>query len=126
MDTVRIWEDPTSTLGEDVIEYDVEAADGSLGTVVRLSRIPGFDHLVVDAGVWKFGRSVVVPAGLVTEVDMAGRTVKVRCGKDEIKAAPRFERDNDTSDLFYLRRLGTYYESLMAARTGEVRDAEDG
>lgn len=126
MDTVRIWEDPTSALGEDVIEYDVEAEDGSLGTVVRLSRIPGFDHLVVDAGVWKFGRSVVVPAGLVTEVDKAGRTVKVRCGKDEIKAAPRFERDNDTSDLLYLRRLGTYYESLMAARTEEVRDAEGG
>ncbi|MFF1464820.1 PRC-barrel domain containing protein [Streptomyces sp. NPDC058330] len=115
MDATWIWQGPASALGTDVIDYSVEAEDGSLGTVVRLSQTPGFDHLVVDAGVWKFGRSVVVPAGLVTAVDHAARAVKVRCTKDEIKGAPRFERDHDTSDLFYLNRLGTYYESLMAA-----------
>ncbi|MFE3516148.1 hypothetical protein [Streptomyces sp. NPDC059166] len=98
---------------DDVIGYEVEARDGSVGPVVRLSPVPGFDHLVVDAGVWKFGRSFVVPAGLVTAVDDGGRVIRVGCDKEQIKDAPRFERDQDTGDLFYLRRLGAYYESLV-------------
>ncbi|MBL1290161.1 hypothetical protein PV394_05110 [Streptomyces sp. NE06-03E] len=116
MDTV--WAVPARldrSLGDDVIGYEVEAPDGSVGTVVRLSSVPGFGHLVIDAGTWKFGRSVVVPAGMVAAVDDAERVIKVGCTKDQIKEAPRFERDQDTGDLFYLRNLGTYYESLTAA-----------
>ncbi|MFD6282130.1 hypothetical protein ACFWFI_42230 [Streptomyces sp. NPDC060209] len=116
MDTV--WAGPAQmdgALGDGVIGYAVEAPDGSVGTVIRLSPVPGFDHLVIDAGVWKFGRSVVVPAGMVTAVDGTERVIKVRCTKDQIKDAPRFERDQDTGDLFYLRKLGAYYESLTTA-----------
>ncbi|MEU9362242.1 hypothetical protein AB0D35_29685 [Streptomyces sp. NPDC048301] len=102
-------------LEDEVIGYEVEARDGSVGPVVRLSPVPGFDHLVVDAGVWKFGRSVVVPAGLVTAVDDGERVIRVGCDKEQIKDAPRFERDQDTGDLFYLRKLGAYYESLAVA-----------
>ncbi|MEU5168081.1 MULTISPECIES: hypothetical protein [Streptomyces] len=113
-----IWTAPEQLdgpLGDDVIGYDVQAPDGSVGPVVRLSPVPGFDHLVIDAGVWKFGRSVVVPAGMVTAVEHGERVIKVRCTREEIKDAPRFERDQDTGDLFYLRRLGAHYESLTAA-----------
>ncbi|MFD9145020.1 hypothetical protein ACFVY7_30045 [[Kitasatospora] papulosa] len=114
-----VWAGPEHTvgaLGEGVIGYDVEASDGSVGTVIRLSPVPGFDHLVIDAGVWKFGRSVVVPAGMVTGVDDAARVIRVGCTKDQIKDAPRFERDQDTGDLFYLRQLGAYYEALSAGQ----------
>ncbi|MFJ4839693.1 hypothetical protein [Streptomyces sp. NPDC088746] len=114
----RVWAgraQADGALDDGVIGYDVEAPDGSVGTVIRLSPVPGFDHLVIDAGVWKFGRSVVVPAGMVTGVDDAERVIKVGCTKEQIKEAPRFERDQDTGDLFYLRRLGAYYESLTAA-----------
>ncbi|WP_405697037.1 hypothetical protein [Streptomyces sp. NBC_01185] len=114
MNTVWIWQAQLDrSLGEDVIGYDVEAADGSVGTVIRLSPVPGYDHLVIDAGVWKFGRSVVVPAGMVTAVDAGARVIRVGCTKEQIKDAPRFERDQDTGDLFYLRGLGRYYESLV-------------
>ncbi|MEU2528956.1 hypothetical protein ACIQGA_17115 [[Kitasatospora] papulosa] len=114
-----VWAGPDHTdgaLGEGVIGYDVEAPDGSVGTVIRLSPVPGFDHLVIDAGVWKFGRSVVVPAGMVTGVDDAARVIRVGCTNDQIKDAPRFERDQDTGDLFYLRQLGAYYEALSAGQ----------
>ncbi|MEU5717070.1 hypothetical protein AB0G71_15005 [Streptomyces sp. NPDC020403] len=114
MDTV--WDCPAHlnrALGDEVIDYGVETQDGGLGTVVRVSQVPGFDHLVVDAGVWKFGRSVVVPVGLVTAVDDSARVITVACTKDEIMDAPRFERDQDTGDLFYLRSLGAYYASLV-------------
>jgi hypothetical protein len=115
MDTV--WEVPARvdrSLGDDVIGYGVEAPDGSVGTVIRLSPVSGFDHLVIDTGVWKFGRSVVVPAGMVAAVDDSEQVIKVGCTKEQIKDAPRFERDQDTGDLFYLRELGGYYESLAA------------
>ncbi|MFJ8857846.1 hypothetical protein ACIRD8_05360 [Streptomyces sp. NPDC102451] len=102
-------------LDDDVIGYEVEAPDRSVGSVVRLSSVPGFGHLVIDAGVWKFGRSVVVPVGMVAAVDDTERIIKVGCTKDQIKEAPRFERDQDTGDLFYLRQLGAYYESLTDA-----------
>ncbi|MFD5876142.1 hypothetical protein [Streptomyces sp. NPDC060322] len=116
MNTVWIWQAQLDRPpGDDVIGYGVEAPDGSVGTVIRLSPVPGFDHLVIDAGVWKFGRSVVVPAGMVTAVDAGERVVRVGCTKDQIMDAPRFERDQDTGDLFYLRQLGEYYESLVAA-----------
>ncbi|MET9595267.1 hypothetical protein ABZY45_30755 [Streptomyces sp. NPDC006516] len=113
-----VWACPAQlnrSLDDDLIEYAVEADDGNVGVVVRVSQVPGFDHLVVDAGVWKFGRSVVVPAGTVTAVDDSARVVRVGCTREQIKEAPRFERDQDTGDLFYLRKLGTYYESLQAA-----------
>ncbi|WP_103514583.1 hypothetical protein [Streptomyces sp. SM10] len=116
MDTV--WTRPAQldgSLDDDVIGYGVEATDGSVGTVVRLSPVPGFEHLVIDAGVWKFGRSVVVPAGMVTGIDAGEQVVTVGCTKEQIKDAPRFERDQDTGDLFYLRKLGAYYESLVTA-----------
>ncbi|MFC8226072.1 hypothetical protein [Streptomyces sp. NPDC057287] len=113
MNTVWTWQTQLDrSPGDDVIGYGVEAADGSLGTVIRLSPVAGFDHLVIDAGVWKFGRSVVVPAGLVTAVDDVERVIQVGCTKDQIMDAPRFERDQDTGDLFYLRGLGAYYETL--------------
>ncbi|MFE4455613.1 hypothetical protein [Streptomyces sp. NPDC056796] len=116
MDTVWVGQAQLDhALGDEVIGYGVEAPDGSVGTVIRLSPVPGFDHLVIDAGVWKFGRSVVVPAGMVTAVDDAAQVIKVGCTKEQIKEAPRFERDQDTGDLFYLRKLGAYYESLAAA-----------
>ncbi|MEU1125111.1 hypothetical protein ABZ371_16475 [Streptomyces sp. NPDC005899] len=114
MDTV--WACPAHVnrvLGDDMVDYGVETRDGSLGSVVRVSQVPGFDHLVVDAGVWKFGRSVVVPAGMVSAVDDSARVITVACTKDEIMDAPRFERDQDTGDLFYLRSLGAYYEALV-------------
>ncbi|MEU0132028.1 MULTISPECIES: hypothetical protein [unclassified Streptomyces] len=117
MDTV--WACPAQlnrSLGDDLVEYGVEAQDGSVGTVVRLSPVPGYDHLVIDAGVWKFGRSVVVPAGMIAAVDDSERVVKVRCTKDQIMDAPRFERDQDTGDVLYLRQLEAYYASLAVAQ----------
>nr|WP_202461859.1 MULTISPECIES: PRC-barrel domain containing protein [unclassified Streptomyces] len=92
--------------------FDVEAADGVIGHVERQDDTPGMQHLVVDTGVWKFGRSVLIPAGAVTAVDAEARTVKVAPSRDEIKAAPRFTTDSETTDHGYLSEVGAYYLSL--------------
>ncbi|WP_405801440.1 PRC-barrel domain containing protein [Streptomyces sp. NBC_01506] len=71
-----------------------------------------FEHLVVDTGMWVFGKSLVIPAGLVTSIDPAARVIQVACTKSIVKGAPVFERDHDTRDPAYLGALSTYYTSL--------------
>ncbi|WP_299531544.1 PRC-barrel domain containing protein [uncultured Streptomyces sp.] len=113
-----IWCGPAAQhafAGADPTEFTVEAEDGGIGTVDRRSLVPEFDHLVVDAGVWKFGRSIAIPMGLVESVDQERRVIRLRCTKDQVKDAPRFERDQDTNDPAYLIRLGAYYDSLAVA-----------
>lgn len=99
----------------DLTEFTVEATDDTIGTVDRRSLDPEFDHLVVDAGVWKFGRSLAVPIGMVASVDREHRVITLWCAKDVVKGAPRFERDHDTNDPAYLLRLGAYYEGLAVS-----------
>lgn len=97
---------------ESLAGFTVEAADGGIGHVDRQEDEPGMQHLVVDTGVWKFGRSVLIPAGAVTAVDTQARTVKVAATREEIKSAPRFVTDSETGDHGYLAEVGAYYLSL--------------
>ncbi|MGW4837011.1 PRC-barrel domain-containing protein [Streptomyces globisporus] len=98
--------------GQELVGFDVESTDGVIGHVERLEDEPGKQHLVVDTGVWKFGRSVLIPAGAVTVVDGGERKVKVAASREEIKSAPRFTTDSETTDHGYLAEVGVYYVSL--------------
>ncbi|ROQ60072.1 hypothetical protein EDD93_7491 [Streptomyces sp. 840.1] len=99
--------------GQSLAGFTVEAADGSVGHVDRQQDQPGMQHLVVDTGLWKFGRSVLIPAGVVTAIDTEAQTVKVAPPREEIKAAPRFTTDSETADPDYLSAVGDYYLSLQ-------------
>ncbi|WTA71732.1 PRC-barrel domain containing protein [Streptomyces sp. NBC_00838] len=101
--------------GMDLTGYSVHATDGTVGSVDRQSEGSPFEHLVVDTGMWVFGKSLVIPAGLVTSIDPAARVIQVACTKATAKGAPVFERDHDTRDPAYLGALSTYYTSLVAA-----------
>lgn len=110
-----VWEyaqDSGYTPARSLVGYTVEAADGTIGHVDRQQDQPGMRHLVVDTGVWVFGRSVVIPAGAVTRIDPDAGTVTVSASREEIKAAPSFTTDRETSDLPYLSTVGNYYFSL--------------
>ncbi|MFD4026097.1 PRC-barrel domain containing protein [Streptomyces sp. NPDC058576] len=100
--------------GQALVGFSVEAADGVIGHVERQEDEPGRQHLVVDTGVWKFGRSVLIPAGAVIAVDSGAQTVKVGASRDEIKSAPRFATDSETTDHDYLAEVGAHYVSLRA------------
>ncbi|BDM74315.1 hypothetical protein HEK616_78020 (plasmid) [Streptomyces nigrescens] len=110
-----IWTYPAET-GHDsamtLTGYSVETPHEALGQVQRQMDDPGRQHLVVDTGVWFFGESVLVPAGIVRTIDTDTKTVTVNRTKDEIKAAPRFARDSQTTDAGYLTEVGHYYMSL--------------
>ncbi|MEW1691437.1 PRC-barrel domain containing protein [Streptomyces sp. NPDC091265] len=111
-----VWtyrQDSGYTHGQSLAGFTVEAPDGGIGHVDRQQDQPGMQHLVVDTGVWKFGRSVLIPAGAVTAVDTEAQTVKVAPPREEIKSAPRFTTDSETADHDYLSAVGDYYLSRL-------------
>jgi hypothetical protein len=92
----------------DLAGFDVEASDGSIGTVEKATYEVGSSYVVVDPGPWMFGGRLMLPAGIVSRVDRHVRKVYVDRTKDEIKSAPAFDPDLDT-DSQDRARLGDYY-----------------
>ncbi|MFI9103318.1 PRC-barrel domain containing protein [Streptomyces fildesensis] len=97
----------------DMTGYKVEATDGHIGKVDKHSDEVGAAYLVVDTGVWIFGKSVLLPAGTITTVDHENKTVFVARSKDEIKDAPEFDKDKHLGDAGYHQQVGGYYGSPL-------------
>lgn len=117
MSTDRIWSYPPDSgyvEGQDLTGFTVVGSDGTIGRVDRQAAPLGMGHLVVDTGVWLFGRSVLVPVGVVTGIDPQGRRITLSCTGAEVKGAPRFRTDSETRDRAYLTAVGTYYLRLPA------------
>jgi hypothetical protein len=98
--------DPTS--GKDLTGYEVEALDGSIGKVDEATYDARHNFVIVDTGPWIFGKKVMVPAGVIQQVDESNETIRVNRSKDQIKAAPEYVESMHT-DPGYRADLGTYY-----------------
>ena len=110
---VEAWtyHDPTlatSLTKQQITGYDVEAIDGSIGKIDDATLEADSGHLVVDTGPWIFGKKVMLPAGVLKNVDHNDEKVFVNRTKDEIKNAPEFD-DSRRDDEKYRTELGTYY-----------------
>lgn len=115
-DNVEIWEFRTASghaAGTDLVGFHVEATDGPVGKVHRLSEEAGSQYLVVDTGPWIFGKLVLLPAVTVTRIELGTRTVHVDRTKDEIKNGPDYDEPaHDTAPDFrdrYALYYGPYY-----------------
>lgn len=95
--------------GTDLTGFTVEAADGSIGKVDKHSDEVGAAYIVVDTGMWIFGKHVLLPAGTITSVNALERTIHVDRTKDEIKNSPEFDKDKHVGDENYQQELGGYY-----------------
>ncbi|WP_405009851.1 PRC-barrel domain containing protein [Kitasatospora sp. NBC_01539] len=96
--------------GTDLVGFHVEAADGRIGKVDRLSEEVGSQHLVVGTGPWIFGRHVLLPAGTVVRVEQGERTVHVDRTKDGIRNGPEYDPEkHDTADADYRDAYTAYY-----------------
>jgi hypothetical protein len=91
-----------------LVDFKVEALDGSIGKIDEASYDVGAGYLVVDTGPWIFGHKVMLPAGVVDRVDFDDEKVYVNRTKDEIKNAPEFDPDRYRDDA-YRGQLGSYY-----------------
>ncbi|MFF7178070.1 PRC-barrel domain containing protein [Streptomyces sp. NPDC008121] len=89
--------------------YQVEATDGGIGKVDKHSADVGSCHLVVDTGPWILGKQVVIPAGIVTAVDTATRTVHVSRTREQVKDAPEFVPDPTGKDDDHRMKFADYY-----------------
>jgi hypothetical protein len=109
MATADIWMyRQTTWTQKDLSGFGVEAADGSIGKIDEASNEVGAGYLVVDTGPWIFGKKVLLPAGIVRDVDPDSETVFVNRTKDQIKNAPEFDPDR-YRDETYRSGIGSYY-----------------
>jgi len=107
--TMDIWQYRTTTWTQsDLSGFSVEAIDGSIGKVDEATNETTGSFIVVDTGPWIFGKKVMLPAGVIRDVDLDAETIFVNRTKDEIKNAPEFDEDKHLDDS-YRSSLGTYY-----------------
>lgn len=107
MSTSDIWTSQHSATDMDLSGFSVEATDGGIGKVDEASYDVGSSHIVVDTGPWIFGKKVLLPAGVIRDVDLDSQTVFVDRTKDQIKDAPEFDEDRYRDDD-YRARIGGY------------------
>ena len=92
----------------DLTGYKVAATDGDIGKVDEASNEVGAGYIVVDTGPWIFGKKVMLPAGVIRNVDTADQKVYVDRSKDKIKDSPEFD-ESTYRDSGYRDTLGGYY-----------------
>ena len=114
-----IWTYGTAEpLGDiDVTGYSVEATDGGIGKVDEATYEVGSSYVVVDTGPWIFGKKVLLPAGVIQNVDLDEQKVYVNRTKDEIKDSPEFD-ETTYRDPIYRDQVGSYYG--RGGRSGDI------
>ncbi|MEV0676054.1 PRC-barrel domain containing protein [Actinosynnema sp. NPDC050436] len=95
----------------DLVGYHVEATDGGIGKVDSHNPEVPDGCLLIDTGPWIFGRTVVLPVGIVQRVDHEERLIHVDRTKDQIKAAPEYDPHSFESDDFRHRTHAYYTET---------------
>lgn len=115
-----LWTYPETVGRLDVTGFEVEASDGSIGKVKEFTNEAGGSYLLVETGVWIFGKTILLPAALVERVDRGEEKLYVAASKDEIKDAPEF--DGEASED-YRSAVGHYY---VGSRSTATETAPDG
>jgi hypothetical protein len=115
---VAIWTYRTGVLAEgpdaqDITGYSIHAQDGDIGKVDKHNDEAGRSHLVVATGPWIFGKTVMLPAGVIDRVDHENHDVYVAVTKDQIKNAPEYDPGSHDDEV-YRDDLGGYYGGLAA------------
>lgn len=120
MAVIEMWTFTTGTPAMDLTGFSVEATDGGIGKVDESTYEAGDSFIVVDTGPWIFGKKVMIPAGLIRDIDPDSETVFVSRSKEEIKNAPEFNEEHHR-DPSYREQLGSYYSTRQPASPHEGR-----
>jgi hypothetical protein len=120
MSTTDLWAYRNAALtGRDLTGFKVEAVDGDIGKIDEATSEVGGSYVVVDTGSWIFGKKVLLPAGLLGDIDLDAETVFVNRTKDEIKNAPEFDEDR-YRDEGYRSEVGGYYGQGGAGHRDDI------
>ena len=104
------YRDSMWTQNQDLVGYDVEATDGSIGNIDQATYDASNAYVVVDTGFWIFGKKRLIPAGAIMAVDHDSKNVQVGMTKEQIKSAPDYDSDdwNDDARTRHSDYYGTY------------------
>ena len=122
MGMTEVWNFQDEALARiDLRGFAVHARDGAIGQVVQAVEGAQGGFMVVDPGVaMPLGRQLLVPAGLVEQVDVEERRVSVRADREQIKNAPEYAAgqplDERSRSVF-----GDYFRSLLGELTGRTQ-----
>jgi hypothetical protein len=108
MATADLWTYRGAFAGQDLSGFTVEAIDGDIGKIDEATNEVGGSYAIVDTGPWIFGKKVMLPAGVIRDVDLDAQTVFANRTKDQIKNAPEFD-ESRYRDETYRTELGGYY-----------------
>jgi hypothetical protein len=98
----------TTVANVDLTGFTVEALDGKIGKIDEATQETGGSFVVVDTGPWIFGKKVMLPAGVIRDVDLDSETVFVNRTQDQIKNAPEFDKETYRESA-YRDELSAYY-----------------
>src|SRR5579863_4083309 len=92
----RIWiyQQGVMDAAGDITGYSIHATDGDIDKVDKANNETSSSYLIVSTGPWIFGKTVMLPAGVVERIDHQDKVVYVRRSKDDIKNAPEYD-END-------------------------------
>jgi hypothetical protein len=111
---LRIWSYRVEiTDPGDISGYSIHALDGDIGKVDKHDIDAGRSYLLVATGPWIFGKTVMLPVGVIDRIDHEEKVVHVKLTKDQIKAAPEYHEDRP-EDEHFRNELGGYYGRLGA------------
>lgn len=96
--TAWIFRSDVELTGSAIIDYDVEASDGSIGKVTEESVQVGSAYIVVDTGFWIFDKLRLIPAGAITRIDHTNETIHLSLSKAQIKDAPDYVPESALRD----------------------------
>ena len=106
------WRDTARSQTTDPVGFQVVATDGAIGNIDTATHDVGESYIVVDTGVWIFGKKRMLPAGVIDRIDYDDRKVYVNLTKDEIRQAPDYVADREREEA-YRTDVGTYYGPLF-------------
>jgi hypothetical protein len=101
----------------DCTGFRVEALDGTIGKVDRITRETGRGYVVVDTGPWIFGKKVMVPETAIDGIDWAREVVHVERPRAQVENAPEFDEAMEHDE--------TYREHLRSYYSGKARSGAD-
>src|ERR1700735_1672187 len=85
-EVISIWSYRPGVLDAgDITGYAIHATDGDIGKVDKANNETGSSYLIVSTGPWIFGKTVMLPAGVIAGVDHKDRVVHVMRSEDDIK-----------------------------------------
>ncbi|MFB7277350.1 PRC-barrel domain-containing protein [Streptomyces hydrogenans] len=112
--TDHLWSYSTESghlAGTDLIGWKVEASDGHIGKVDKHSDEVDDSYLVVDTGVWIFGKEVLIPASAVHRIDLEEHVLYLALSKEQVKNAPEFVSEKHLADRQYREDIAQHYRA---------------